>query len=138
MVLAVAMLSVPALAGGMSPCGAVDVLGSGGGIFESESSAFQFPEFANTNFDRLTVGNDRAMAFGGIRQRSPLTTATNNLVIKKNQDSGDCDCCYDCGGSCQECCLKVNMEQIRVGNRDAMAFGAAVATNNVKIITNQQ
>jgi hypothetical protein len=131
------MLSVPALAGGMSPCGAVDVLGRGGGIFESESSAFHFPEFANTNFDRLTVGNDRAMAFGGIRQRSPLTTATNNLMIEKNQDSGDCDCC-DTGSICQECCLKVNMEQIRVGNRDAMAFGAAVATNNVKIITNQQ
>ena len=137
MVLAIAMLSVPALAGGMSPCG-VDIMGRGGGIFESESSAFQFPEFANTNFDRLTVGNDRALAFGGIRPRSPLTTATNNLVIKKNQDSGACDCCDSPGAACQECCLKVNMEQIRVGNREAMAFGNAIATNNVKIVTNQQ
>jgi hypothetical protein len=30
------------------------------------------------------------------------------------------------------------MEQIRVGNREALAFGAAIATNNVKIVTNQQ
>ena len=138
MALAVAMLSAPALAGGLSACGAVDVMGRGGGIFESESSAFQFPDFANTNFDRLTVGNDRALAFGGIRPRSPLTVATNNLLIEKNQDSGECDCCNCPGAYCQECCLKVNIEQIRVGNREAMAFGNAIATNNVKIVTNQQ
>ena len=138
MALAIAMLSVPVLAQGVASCGAVDILGREGGIFESESSAFQFPEFANTNFDSLTVGNDRALAFGGIRPRSPLTTATNNLVIKKNQDSGECECCDCPGAACQECCLKVNMEQIRVGNREAMAFGDAIATNNVKIVTNQQ
>ena len=138
MALAIAMLSIPILAQGMSPCGAVDILGKDGGIFESESSAFRFPDFANTNIDRLSVGNDRALAFGGLRQRSPLTTATNNLVIKKNQDSGDCECCDSVGAGCQECCLKVNMEQIRVGNREAMAFGNAIATNNVKIVTNQQ
>lgn len=136
--LAIAMLSAPVLAQNMSPYGAVDILGKDGGIFESESSAFQFPTFANTNFDSLTVGNDRALAFGGIRQAFPLTTATNNLVIKKNQDSGDCECCNGPGAFCQECCLKVNMEQIKVGNREAMAFGAAYATNNVKIVTNQQ
>jgi hypothetical protein len=72
----------------MRPCGAVDVLGRGGGIFQSEASAFQFPEFADTNFDRLTVGNDRALAFGGIWRTSPLAVATNNLIIEKNQDSG--------------------------------------------------
>jgi len=135
-VLAVVMLSLPILAQGMRPCGAVDVLGRGGGIFQSEASAFQFPEFADTNFDRLTVGNDRALAFGGIWRRPPLATATNNLMIEKNQDSGECECCGP--ESCQECCLKVNMEQIRVGNREALAFGAAIATNNVKIVTNQQ
>lgn len=87
-------------------------------------------------FDRLTVGNDRALAFGGIWRRPSLATATNNLMIEKNQDSGECECCGP--ESCQECCLKVNMEQIRVGNREALAFGAAIATNNVKIVTNQQ
>jgi len=136
--LAMAMLSMPLLAQGISHCGPVDLLGRDGGIFESESSAFRFPEFANTNIDRLTVGNDRALAFGSIWRRSPLTIATNNLMIEKNQDSGDCECCDFPRAACQECCLKVNMEQIRVGNREAMAFGNAIATNNVKIVTNQQ
>lgn len=138
MALAIAMLSVPALGQSLSSCSAVDIFGMNGGIFESESSAFQFPEFTNTNFDVMNIGNDRALAFGGIRPRSPWTVATNNLLIEKNQDSGECDCCNCPGAYCQECCLKVNIEQIRVGNREAMAFGDAIATNNVKIITNQQ
>ena len=35
-------------------------------------------------------------------------------------------------------CIKVNVDQIKVGNREAMAFGFASATNNVKIVANQQ
>ena len=78
------------------------------------------------------------MAMGNIWQTTPTTIATNNLEIKKNQDSGACNCCTSGDLSCQDCCLKVNLEQITVGNREAMAFGMAVATNNVKIVTNQQ
>jgi hypothetical protein len=138
LVLAMAILSVPAMAQGLSGSGSVDILGKDGGIFETTGSAFRFPDFANTNFDSLTIGNDRALAIGNIWQKAPMTVATNNLVIKKNQDSGACDCCPSGDYSCQDCCLKVNLEQITVGDRNAMAFGFAVATNNVKIVTNQQ
>ncbi|RPI07742.1 MAG: hypothetical protein EHM65_11360 [Acidobacteriales bacterium] len=133
LVLAMAILSVPAMAQGGS--GSVDILGKDGGIFETEGSAFRFPEFADTNVDILTVGNDKALAFGSIWRRAPMAVATNDLVIKKNQDSGACECCDI---SCQDCCIKANLEQITVGNRNAMAFGFAAATNNVKIVTNQQ
>ena len=37
-----------------------------------------------------------------------------------------------------DCCIKVNIEQINVGNREAMAFGPASAANYIKIVTNQQ
>ena len=98
MVLAMAMLSVPVLAQGTSGNGGVDILGreGNGGIFETEGSAFNFPEMQDTNIDTLTVGNDKALAFGTIGQIAPVATATNNLEIKKNQDSGECiqlDCC---------------------------------------------
>jgi len=33
---------------------------------------------------------------------------------------------------------QVNIDQIKIGNRDALAFGFASATNNVKVIANQQ
>ncbi len=138
MVLAMAMLSVPVMAQGISGSGGVDILGTNGGIFETEGSAFRFPEVADTNFDSLTVGNDKALAFGSIWHRAPMAVATNNLEIKKNQDSGACECCSSGDFPCQDCCLKVNLEQIAVGNRNAMAFGFAAATNNVKIVTNQQ
>ena len=39
---------------------------------------------------------------------------------------------------CTDTCIKVNVDQIKVGNREAMAFGFASATNNVKIVANQQ
>ena len=136
--MAMAILSVPAMAQGMSGSGSVDILGKDGGIFETEGSAFRFPEFADTNVDILTVGNDKALAFGSIWRRAPMAVATNDLVIKKNQDSGACECCDSGDVSCQDCCIKVNLEQITVGNRNAMAFGFAAATNNVKIVTNQQ
>lgn len=130
------MLSIPAMAHGFSGGGGVDILGKDGGIFETEGSAIMFPEFADVNSAILTVGNDRALAIGtGI---DPI--ATNNLEIKKNQDSGECACCQavDPSPSCEDCCIKVNLEEIIVGNRDAMAFGLAEATNNVKIVSNQQ
>jgi hypothetical protein len=155
LVLAAALFAVPAMAqNAVVGSGGVDVLGKG--IFESDGDAFQFPVVADTNFDSLKVGNDKATAFGmpdgwPFIFRNGPTVATNNLEIKKNQDTGKCECCKDrCGGKddmtyggghdyseCQDCCLNQNIEQIQVGNRDAMAFGFATATNNVKIVTNQ-
>jgi hypothetical protein len=134
LVLTLAMLSVPVMAQGFGGDGGVDILGKDGGIFETEGSAFRFPESADVNFDSLTVGNDRALAIGP--GKDPI--ATNNLEIKKNQDSGACECCNSGKVSCRDCCIKVNLEQVKVGNRDAMAFGLSEATNNVKIVTNQQ
>ncbi len=138
---AVTMLTVHVMAQGTAGYGSVDILGKDGGIFETDGAAFSFPEFQDTNADTLTVGNDRALAFGNIWQKSPVTTATNNLEIKKNQDSGVCVCCdnqIDNVSPCQDCCIKVNLEQVSVGNREALAFGSASATNNIKIVTNQQ
>jgi len=137
-VLAIAMLSLPVMGQGLAGNGGVDILGQNGGIFETEGSAFKFPEFQDTNIDTLTVGNDKALAFGSVWQRAPVAFATNNLEIKKNQDSGVCECCHNGSTSCQDCCIKVNIDQIKVGNRDAMAFGFASATNNEKIVANQQ
>jgi hypothetical protein len=142
------MITVPVMAqNAMGSSGGVDILGDG--IFETDGSAFQFPAFADTNFDSITMGNDKATAFGTYwawnNQYGPAN-AVNNLEIKKNQDSGDCDSC--CTGTetetspdlcavCQDACLKANIEQIQLGNRDAMAFGFANAANNIKIVTNQ-
>lgn len=137
LVLAIAMLLTPVLAQSMGRSGSIDILGKNGGIFETEGSAFVFPEFQDTNVDTMTIGNDRALAFGVPWQKAPVTLATNNLEIKKNQDTGDCNCC-NAGSICQDCCIKVNIDQISVGDRTAMAFGYASATNNVKIVANQQ
>jgi hypothetical protein len=139
--LAVTMLTVHVMAQGTSGYGAVDILGKNGGIFETDGSAFRFPDFQDTNLDTLTVGNDRALAFGNIWHGGPMAVATNNLEIKKNQDSGVCTCCnggIDNASPCHDCCIKVNMEQVKVGNREAMAFGSAAATNNIKVVVNQQ
>jgi hypothetical protein len=139
LVLAIAMLSIPAMAQGtygLAGSGGVDILGTG--IFETDGSLVRFPEAQDTNVDTLVVGNDKALAFGNIWQKTPLATATNNLEIKKNQDSGVCEQCPDADGTCYDTCIKVNVDQIKVGNREAMAFGFATATNNVKIVANQQ
>jgi len=53
--IAVTMLTVHVMAQGTSGYGAVDILGKDGGIFETEGSAFSFPEFQDTNIDTLTV-----------------------------------------------------------------------------------
>ena len=142
MVLAVAMLSVSAMAQGnygLAGSGGVDILGTG--IFETDGSLIRFPEAQDTNIDTLDVGNDKALAFGNIWQKTPVATATNNLEIKKNQDTGVCDQLHAARNvelPCSDCCIKVNIDQIKVGNREAMAFGFASATNNVKIVANQQ
>ena len=128
------------MAQGIAGNGGVDILGKDGGIFETDGSAFKFPEFQDTNVDSLTVGNDKALAIGNLWGNID-PTATNNLEIKKNQDSGECTCCnggIDNTSPCQDCCIKVNLEQVKVGDREAMAFGFASATNNVKLVTNQQ
>ena len=66
LVLAMAILSVPSLAQGIAGNGGVDILGRDGGIFETNGAAFRFPEQTDINVDTLTVGNDRALAFGGL------------------------------------------------------------------------
>jgi hypothetical protein len=139
--------------------GGVDILGEG--IFETGGSAFKFPCGADTNFDSIEVGNDNALAIGGAAQfvgpfgsNQAAVTAQNNLKIKKNQDSGDCECCQvlDPSCPCLDCCNKYNVEQIKVGSRSATAIGlslqaawpfgrnsnSALAQNNVEIVTNQQ
>ena len=146
MALAIAMLSISAMAQsnyGLAGSGGVDILGTG--IFETQGAAIRFPEAQDTNIDTLDVGNDKALAFGNIWQRTPVASATNNLEIKKNQDSGACTPCQifdEVAGEfvdgCMDSCIKVNIDQIKVGNREAMAFGFASATNNVKIVANQQ
>jgi len=137
-----AAVVVPAMAYGASiGSGGVDILGEG--IFETGGSAFQFPSGADTNFDSVNVGNDRAFAAGWITRPGVFigapANAANSLEIKKNQDSGECECCQvlDPSCPCQDCCTKYNVEQINVGDRTAQAFGFASATNNVKIVTNQ-
>jgi hypothetical protein len=138
MVLALALLSISIVAQSMdSSFGSTD----GDGVFETDISAIKFPAFQDTNIDSLDVGNDRAIAFGRLWQtgfRSPK--ATNNLEILKNQDSGVCEPCLgiDNVSICQDSCIKVNLDQIKVGNRDALAFGPAFATNNVRIVADQQ
>ncbi len=136
LVLAVTMLSVHVMAQGIAGNGGVDILGKDGGIFETEGTAFKFPEMQDTNLDSLIVGDDKALAIGNIWQKRPLAAATNNLEIKKNQDSGNCS---PCGGSlCLDACTKVNIDMIKAGNRKAMAYGPANAANYIKIVTNQQ
>ncbi len=155
-VLAMAVFAAPAMAhGAAAGTGGVDILGDG--IFETGDSAFQFPNGVDTNFDSIKVGNDNAQAIGIGVGIWPFNSnngaiARNNLEIKKNQDSGDCECCQalDPSCPCEDCCKKYNVEMITVGNRNAQAIGigtgagpfaqntGAIAENNVKIVTNQQ
>jgi len=121
----------------------------GEAMFEGMSE-MKFPAGQDTNIDILKVGNDRALAFGSSWGGVAFDPkATNNLEIKKNQDSGACNSCCESDAAmldntspcavCQDACTKVNIESIKVGDRTAMAFGFGTeATNNVKIVTNQQ
>ncbi|MDD1735625.1 MAG: hypothetical protein LUO92_04230, partial [Methanothrix sp.] len=103
------------------------------------------------NFDSLEVGSDSAIAMNSFMGPRLKTLATNNLEIKKNQDSGACpdDCCDPWIKSvgpdgtveshdCKDCCTKYNRDTIKVGSRDAIAFGMASATNNVKVVAEQK
>jgi len=140
--MAFAALAAPVMAqGAMVGNGGVDILGKG--IFETNGNAFQFPVFADTNYGSVTLGNDKAMAFGWpwIYPNGPAI-AQNNVEVKKNQDSGACDSCCAVGSSescaqCQDACNKVNADMIKIGNTEAMAFGFASATNNIKVVSNQ-
>jgi hypothetical protein len=141
MALFVAMSIVPATSQeGYTGAGGVDVLRDG--IFESDGDIFQFPQFVDTNYKSLEVGDDDAFAVGwpwNMMSQNGPAVAANDLEIKNNQDTGDCACCQalDANCPCQDCCLKMNAEQIEIGDRTARAFGFATATNNVKVVTNQ-
>jgi len=149
--MALAAFAAPALAQtAMIGSGGVDILGQG--IFETGAVAFKFPAAVNANYDSIDVGNDKAMAIGAGSGQGGLfndnlrqVTAQNNLKIKKNQDTGDSQ-------TCTACSPKYNIEQVKVGNRNAMAIGlgslqggifnhnavSVLAQNNVEIVTNQQ
>ncbi len=130
-------------------------------ILESDQNSLIFPETTDGNYDILTIGNDKSFAFGP--SIDPI--AANNLEIRKNQDSGDCVCCNPSYkqilpipiyvnstmqnmqrnqnnaleiSTCQDCCIKMNIDNINVGDRTAIAFGFSEATNNEKIVANQQ
>lgn len=148
--MALAMLSLTAMAeqniGGLMGT-SVDVLGTG--IFETDGAGIRFPEGQDTNIDTLEVGDDKAIAFGNVWQATGMATAANDLEIKKNQDSGECEWCdttddysedniSESKTGCNDPCIKVNIDQIKVGNREARAVGFSSATNRVKIVANQQ
>lgn len=126
--LALALFAVPALAqtaatGAIVGDTGVDILAQG--IFESEGSAIQIPAGESANIDGVIIGNDRALAFGTTwGMKDPLANAENNLEVKKNQQS-------------DATVTLINAEQIKLGNREALAFGSATAKNNIKIVTNQ-
>lgn len=127
-------------------------------VLESDGASIIFPEPADSNYNFLTIGNDKAFAFGP--KIDPI--ATNNLEIKTSQDSGDCRCCNSSYkripiyvnstmqsmqsnqnspfeiSTCQDCCIKMNIDRIKAGDRTAIAFGFSEATNNQKIAADQQ
>ena len=138
MVLAMALFFAPAMAENAMGGDSVDILHNG--IFETDGNAFTFPvDYTNTNYGSIQVGDDKASSFGmgssfPFGYKNGPANAENNLEIKKNQDAGprfDADSGFDTS-------LKLNIEQIKVGNRYAQAFGYATAVNNVKIVTNQE
>jgi hypothetical protein len=130
--MAVALLSVPATAINVDD----DPLTSG--IFLTETTAFRFPAVQDTNIDSVSVGDDKAIAFGNPWNPNHRAYATNELEITKTQDSGECVQCTDADGStCADSCIKVNLEQISVGNRESLAFGFGTSNNKVKITATQ-
>jgi len=141
-ILALAIVAAPAMAKeSSSMMSGTDILGNG--IFES-SDGLKFPEgtLSDTNFDSITVGDDRANAQGWddwFPFTGPRAKAENNLEIKKNQQVGACECCQAIDNTCpcQDCCITTNIDQVHVGDRTANAFGNAEAVNNVKLVLNQ-
>jgi hypothetical protein len=112
---------------------------------ECKDKDLKCPIQTDTNFDRMTVGNDYAWAwgdYGWFPFSNKPAKATNNLEIKKNQQVGPCESCCkgnnpDSCSACKDACLLANIDQVRIGDRTALAFGNAEATNNEKIVLNQ-
>ena len=92
----------------------------------------------DTNYDSIEVGVADALAIDFLNDwaldKANEVKANNILEIKKNQNSGICECCIECN----DCCAKNNIEKIKVGDRKAFAYGSANSENNGKIIANQQ
>jgi len=125
-----AIVAVPVMAQGAFDGKGTDILGNG--IFES-SDGLKFPEAAlsDVNFDSITVGNDRANAYGFegfFPFESNPAKATNNLEVKKNQQVGPL---------LNNSSVIVNIDQVHIGDRSAQAYGNAEAVNNVKLVLNQ-
>ena len=132
-ILALAIVAAPVMAQDASAKfgSGTDILGNG--IFES-SDGLKFPEssfLSDTNFDSITVGNDRANAYGFegfFPFYSNPAKAENNLEVKKNQQVGPL---------LSNSSVLVNIDQVHIGDRSAQAYGNAEAVNNVKLVLNQ-
>ncbi|HWQ19853.1 MAG TPA: hypothetical protein VN455_08760, partial [Methanotrichaceae archaeon] len=88
----------------------------------------------DTNRDTMDIGKEVALAFTASFFGKDAARATNDLEIKKNQDSGECVSCPD---GCNNACVKHNLEKIWVGDRDASAHGSGDSNNHVKLVSNQ-
>jgi hypothetical protein len=141
-VLVLASFAVPALGISGATMGASNVNILSGGVFENGSKGSNVSLGQPINFDSVSVGNDVATAFGNYWDQSIFghqAKAENNVEIKKNQTSGPSICCNVSSTTlCRECAPQVNIEQIRLGDRKAFAYGNAEASNNIKIVTNQE
>jgi hypothetical protein len=146
-ILALAIVAIPGMASESSAMmSGTDVLGNG--IFES-SDGLKFPDgvlsgttLSDVNFDSITVGNDRSDAYGFegfFPFFGPKAKAENNLEVKKNQQVGPGQCCQAISNSCpcQDCSITTNIDNVRVADRTANAYGNAEAVNNVKLVLNQ-
>lgn len=61
------------------------------------------------------------------------------MKIKKNQMSGPSICCDPSSTTlCRAYAPQANIEQIRARDREAFTYGDAEASNNIKIVTNQE
>jgi hypothetical protein len=152
MVIALAAIAVPAV----TASGSCNEHMQGEAAFGPGKIAF--PSGQDSNFDQLTVGNDQAIAAGvpgWFFWGDPV--AKNNLNIEKVQKSvKECKSCCEAREetkdgkeveigespdkcqSCQNACSLVNLEQIHVGTRIAIASGPrTLAENNVNIKTVQ-
>jgi hypothetical protein len=133
LLLAIAAIIIPVIAeDAIVGANSVDLLGNG--IFQSAGNAFRFPVVVNTNYNSVTVGDDKATAIGTGRVfpfGNPNPKAQNNLAILKSQHSGENT------SPNSDYTLKVNLNQIKAGSRTASASGYASSVNNVKIVDNQ-
>jgi len=154
MVLAVAAIAVPAVTadGGCKD----SVLGEA--VFQTGD--ISFPAGQDANFDQINVGNDKAIAVAGpMRFFGFDPVAKNTLNIDKVQKSlQECKSCCETDqkempqgatvmefgpspdhcSACQNACSLINVEQIKVGDRTAIASGpSTTAENTVNIKTAQ-